>query len=112
MPHTAPVIMLIPVGRRLVPFPFSPVFLRLAVHGDRHKPIRLHILKLDNLMAAAGKLAPPARLVGVLLDGGILASFHGERHGLETLLAGAADREPIAFDLDLVGAQQLLGDGA
>ena len=63
-------------------------------------------------MAAPGKLAPTARLVGVLLDRGVLASPHGEGHGPETLLAGAADREPLALDLDLVGAHQLLGDGA
>ena len=61
-------------------------------------------------MAAPGKLAPAARLFGVLLNGGILPSFNGEGCGPQPLFAGAANRQPFAFNLNLVGAQQLLGD--
>ncbi len=63
-------------------------------------------------MTAPGKLPPPARPLGVLLNRCILASPHGERDGLEVLFAGAADWKPLALNLDLVGSHQLLGDGA
>lgn len=79
-------------------------------HG--HKLVGLGILKLDDLMTSSGKLAPPVRLAGVLLDGSVPAFPHGESHGLEALLAGAAEGEPLALNLDLVSAQQLFGDRA
>jgi len=44
----------------------ATALLHLAVHRDRHEPVRLDILELDDLVAAPGKLAPPARLAWVL----------------------------------------------
>lgn len=51
-----------PVGGWLAPALPAPVLLHIAVHRDRHEPVRLEILKLDDLMAAPGKLVPAAPL--------------------------------------------------
>jgi len=73
------------------------VFLHLAIHRDRYKPVGSHIPELDDSVPISRKLTPAARLFRVLLDGRIRVSFHVEGHCPEALLTGAADWEPLAF---------------
>ena len=100
------------VGGRLAPAPSAPVHRYEAVHGNRHEFAVHAIHKLDDLMPAPGKLTTTARLIRLLLNRCVMGSPHGEGCGPETLLAGAADGEPLAADLDLVGAHHLPGNGA
>jgi hypothetical protein len=104
--------MALTAGRRLVLSSSSPVHRHLTIHRHCNEPPCLHVLELDNLMPAPCELAPPAGLAWVLLNRCVLASLYGESDSPEALLASTADGEPLAFDLDLVGGQELLGDGA
>jgi len=100
------------VSGSLAPTLAAPVDRYHAIHRNRHELVRLHFLKLDDLMSAPGKLTPTARLIRVLLNRFVLGSPYGEGHRPEALLAGAADGEPLAPHLNLVSAHHLPGGGA
>jgi len=87
------------------------VHLHLPIYRYRNEVVGLSLLELHDLVTIAGELAPAARLVGVLLDGFVVAVVHLEADTSQPPGAGTPHVESLASDFHIIAGQQLRSDG-
>lgn len=87
----------------------SPILNHFPVYRDRHKPVRLSILKLHYLMTGACQLPPAAGLRGVLFYCWVFPTAHREAHSLQVLPARASNARSgiAAHQFHGYGSQQI-----
>jgi hypothetical protein len=87
------------------------VHLHPPIYRYRNEAVGLSVLELHDLVTIAGELAPAARLIGVLLDGFVVAVVHLEADTSQSPGAGAPHAEALATDFHIIAGQQLRSDG-